>query len=393
MGHAFPFPTERSAPDVAGRSAWMEVDLAALRRNAERLARAVAPAGVLPMVKADGYGLGALHVAQALDVIEPFGFGVATADEGASLRRAGLDARLVVFSPCAASDGPKIRRHRLDAAVLSLESLRRWAADARAAGDEVTVHLEIDTGMGRAGLPAGAARDWAPEVARELRRGGLRLASTFSHFHSADTDEAATREQLARFTAAVESLRGAGVDPGPLHLANSPAALRHPSYHLDLVRPGLYLFGGGGRLERGDLPGPEPVARVRATVLEVREIEAGSPVSYGATYVTDAPSRLATVGIGYADGFPLGASKGGAAIFRGARAPIRGAVCMDVTVVDVTGLEGIEPGAFVTMLGTDGEEEVTLAELAELEGTIEYEILTGLGRRLPRVYLESPEET
>lgn len=392
MGHVFPFPTERSAPDVAGRSAWMEVDLGALRRNAERLARAVAPAAVLPMIKADGYGLGALHVAQTLEVIEPYGFGVATAEEGASLRRAGLDARLVVFSPCAAFDGPTIRRHRLDVAILSLDSLRRLASEARTARGEVTVHLEIDTGMGRAGLPSDAAAEWAPEVARELEAGGLRLASTFSHFHSADTDEAATRDQLARFTAAVESLRGAGVDPGPLHLANSPAALRHPSYHLDLVRPGLYLFGGGGRWERGTLPGPEPVARVRATVLEVREIDVGSPVSYGATYVTEASSRLATVGIGYADGLPLGASKGGAAIIRGARAPIRGAVCMDVTVVDVTGLEAIEPGAVVTLLGTDGGEEVTLGELAELEGTIEYEILTGLGRRLPRVYVESQEE-
>lgn len=379
-----------AAEPVAGRpsrQAWIEVDLAALRRNARRLADAVAPARLLPMIKADGYGLGAVRVAGALRPVRPYGLGVATVGEGAALRDAGVEERIVVFSPCVALDLPALRRHRLEPAVLGIDALRRISADG-AGGDPLPAHLEVDTGIGRAGLPGDEPESWVEEVARDVRAGRLRVESTYSHFHSAESDPAATREQLARLESALRALGDAGVDPGPRHIANTAAALGDPSYHLDLVRPGLYLYGGGRELARGSIPAPEAVVRVRARVLEARDVSPGTTVSYGAAWTADGPARLATLGIGYADGLPLGLSNRGSVILPGGRAPMRGVVCMDVTVVDVTEVGDVEAGAVATLLGREGGREIGLEELAAAGRTIEYVVLTGLGRRLPRVYAD-----
>lgn len=381
-------------PDRPGRNAWLEVDLGSLRTNAERLRAMVEPARLLPMIKADAYGLGAAVVAGALRGIDPYGYGVATANEGASLRAAGFTERIVVFSPSSDADPTVLIEDRLEPVAMSMDSLRRFAGAARAGGAVLPVHLELDTGIGRAGLPWEEAERWSAEVATVLHEGCLKLESTFSHFHSADGDDAASRQQLSRFETAIAALRTAGVAPGVLHMANSAAALADASYHLDLIRPGLYLFGGGYGLARGGLPPAESVARVRARVLEVRDVRAGATVSYGATFVTERPSRLATVGIGYADGLPHGASNRGSALINAARVPIRGAVCMDITVVDVTGMDDVDAGDVATLLGRDGEDEITLAELAEADGTIEYEVLTGFGKGLPRVNVnDEPAET
>lgn len=378
-------------PDRPGRNAWLEVDLGALRRNAERLRTIVQPARLLPMIKADGYGLGADVVARTLRSIDPYGYGVATVDEGASLRAAGFTERVVVFSPSSSADSAALLENRLEPVAMSLDSLRRFAEATRSnsVGDALPVHLELDTGIGRAGLPWEEAERWSGEVAALLRDGRLKLESTFSHFHSAESDPAATRQQFSHFETAVAALRASGVEPGALHMANSAAALADASYHLDLVRPGLYLFGGGHALAEGGPPSAEPVARVRARVLEVRDVQAGATVSYGATYVTGRPSRLATVGIGYADGLPYGASNRGSALVSGRRVPIRGAVCMDITVVDVTGVDEVRAGDVATLLGRDGEVEITLGELAEADAAIEYEVLTGFGKGLPRVNVNS----
>ena len=380
----------RTSPQPAHR-AWLEVDLAAIARNARRVAARAAPARLVPMVKADAYGLGAVPVARALDPLERYAFGVATPREGTELRRGGIEGRIIVFAPSAAAESGEMLDARLDAAVLSLDSLGRLAAAGRAAGARITVHLEIDTGMGRAGLPAGAAVAWAPRVAALLKGGGAALGSAYTHFHSAGADDAATRGQLARFLKAVGRLEAAGVEVPLRHAANSDAVMRDRQYHLDVVRPGICLYGGGRRTDAGDAPQDlESVARVRARVLEVRDLAPGSTVSYGATYATSGVERLATLGIGYADGLAWRLSNRGPALVRGMRVPIRGGVCMDVTSVDVSPVSGVEPAEVATLLGRDGPEEITLAEVAEAAGTIEYEVLTAIGRRLPRVYAGGP---
>ena len=361
--------------------AWIEVDLDAVRRNAARIAAHAAPAGILPMIKADGYGLGALEIARTLARLEPYGFGVATVGEGRELREGGIAGRVIVFSPCAAVDADALVESRLDAAVLGPDGLERLAPLG------IGLHLEIDTGMGRAGLRADLADRWAPRLA-ELIAGGARLESAFTHFHSAGIDEPATRGQLSAFDRALAALSGAGVRVPVRHAGNSDAIAAGSLYHLDLVRPGLYLYGGGrGGDPASGLPAPEPAVGVRARILEIRDLAPGSTVSYGATYVTPAAERIGTLGIGYADGLPWRMSNRGSVLIRGVRAPIRGAVCMDVTSVDVSEVPGVEPGDVVTVFGMDGGEGIPLSELAAAAGTIEYDVLTGLGKRLPRIYV------
>jgi len=366
--------------------AWLEVNLDAVVRNATRLTTAVRPARMIPMVKADAYGLGAPEIARALVPFDPYAFGVATVEEGVALRGAGIESRIIVFSPCGATDGPTLVEHDLDASILGMEGLERLTAIAAGQGARLGLHLEIDTGIGRAGLPASECAEWAPRVAELVAAGG-RLETLYSHFHSSGTDDAATRHQLEQFEFASRRLEAEGIKAPLRHIANSDAIVRGRRYHLDLVRPGLYLYGGlRGRSSSRVVTDADPVARVCARVLEVRALSPGSTVSYGARYVTRRSERIATVAMGYASGLPWGVSNQGEMLVRGRRAPIRGAVCMDVSVIDVSRVSGVEAGDVITVLGEDEGEEITLNELARLDGTIEYEILTGLGRALPRVY-------
>lgn len=368
--------------DHAGptRRAWVEVDVGAMRRNYARLADAL-PEGtaILPMLKADGYGLGAVRVARALAPLDPWGFGVATVDEGAELRDAGFKGRLVLFSPCPPVDAAAALGRDLEPAVSDLGGLAAFGKEAAGRGRPLAVHLEVDTGMGRLGLPAGDPGTWIPDLRRLLAEHPLELGSTFTHFHSAETDPEATREQWERFGEVLDALRAAGVDPGLVHASNSAAVFRHPEFSADLVRPGIFLYGGGR------LPvEPEPVASVRARILDVREVPPGHPVGYGATWRSEGRSRLAAVGIGYGDGLRRELSNRGHALVGGRRAPIRGSVCMDVTVIDVSAVPDPAAGEAATFLGRDGEASVRLEDVAEICGTIGYEILTGLGGRLPR---------
>jgi alanine racemase len=360
----------------------VEVDLSAIRRNAERLAARLPGCRLLPMVKADGYGLGAERVARAVSPIGVWGLGVATAEEGGRLRSAGHGGRIVVFSPLPSLDAPRILEADLEPAITSLEALETFGRTAEEHGVRIGVHLEVDTGMGRFGLGAAAAASWAVDVGRLLNEYPVELASTFTHFHSADSNERSTLAQWSAFEGALARLREEGIHPGLIHAANSAAALRYKECAADIVRPGIALFGGSR-------PFSDAVVSVRARVLDVRDVEEGGTVSYGATYRTKAAARLATLAIGYADGVRLELSNRGAVLIRGQRAPIRGAVCMDVTVVDVTQVGGVQSGEVATLLGRDGQEEITLQEISTLCETIDYEILTGLSPRLPRISVEA----
>ena len=368
--------------------AWLEIDLAAVAANLRRILEGVSPASVIPMIKADAYGMGAVEVARVLDPLDPYGFGVASAEEGRRLREAGIDRRIIVFFPCAPIDAETVIEHGLDVAIIDLEACGSFTGRARDDGRTLDLHLEIDTGIGRAGLPASGVSVWGADLAELLSRGGGRIASAFTHFHSADRDPAATAAQLDRFMRAVDELESFGIRIPLRHAANSDAVMHDRQYHLDLVRPGLYLYGGlrGRSPGQGVVPPPDPVATVRARVLSIRELAAGSTVSYGARYVTAGRARVATVGLGYEGGLPWRAAAGVDFLWRGDRVPVRGSICMDVSVADVTGVSGVECGDVLTCLGIDGDDEITLRDLAVAGGTIEYEVLTGFGRRLPRVY-------
>ena len=365
----------------------------ALRRNLRRVLNAAPGAAALPMLKANAYGLGMGPVLEMvlreLSPGEPWAVGVAAVAEGEELRRLGWQGRAVVFSPVPPGEYDRAAEAGLTLALSETGAVRRWARAARRVGRRLAFHTEIDTGMGRAGFPAAGAAEWGRQVVEEAAD-LLAWEGCFTHFHSADEpDLAPTDAQHARLLQALERLppvEGRRV----VHSANSAASARRGGYGGDVVRPGIFLYGGAA----GPGAEPEPVAALRARIALVREVEAGSTCGYGATYTAARRERWGTVAIGYGDGLPraLG-SAGGQAIVAGRLVPIRGRVSMDMTVVDLTDLPQAQAGDVATFFGRDGGAALTVDEVAARAGTISYEVLTGLGTRLPRVYLppEGPE--
>ncbi len=346
---------------------WIDIDLAALVANARTVARRNPGARLLPMVKADAYGLGAVRVAKALEVLDPWGFGVATVDEGRELRDAGIRRPILVVAPTAdALEAAAM--HRLTPALGGVAQIERWLRIA----PDLPFHVEVDTGMARAGIHWRELAAAAPRFQDQPAFEGI-----CTHFHSADEPGDSVTEQRERFRAAVGALRRR---PALVHAANSAAALALPDAGEDLVRPGIFLFGGA-------VPGhrPEPVVHWRARVIDTRWRDAGWTVSYGATYRLAGRSCLATIAAGYADGVRRSLSGRGAALLGGRRIPIAGRVTMDMTVLDA-GASEPPADAVATLVGSDGEATLSLDEVAAAAGTISYEILTGLSPRVARVY-------
>ncbi|MEZ4414896.1 MAG: alanine racemase [Gemmatimonadota bacterium] len=362
--------------------AWIEVRPAALRANLRRV-RAAVGEGVrlIPMIKANAYGLGMGAAAAALDLEDPWAFGVATVDEGRELRALGVQRRILVFSPPPPGALGELVAAGLTPALSDLHSVE--LLQRAAAGHRVPFHIEIDTGMGRAGFDWRTVADWGPVVLGGAHS-GIHLEGCFTHLHSADEpDLSSAREQWGRFREALARL--GPPDDVLVHACNSAGALRLPEYAAGGVRPGIFLYGG--RVGEG-APPPQRVATVRARVLHVRDAPPGTTQGYGATYAAAGAERWATLGIGYGDGLPRALGNRGSALVDGVRVPIVGRISMDMTVVDITGVPSVRAGAVATLLGRDGQEEITLEEVAGHAGTISYEVLTGLTARLPRIWIE-----
>jgi len=363
--------------------AWLDIDAAALLSNYARLEKAVGPGvRMLPMVKADAYGLGVAEVVALLEgAAGPWGFGVAAVEEGLRLRSAGVARPIVVFSPAPPQSIGDAVEAGLTLSVGDLEAVRAIAAHGRRSGKSTDVHLEVDTGMGRSGVDWRELRTWLPRFRAELGD-GIRWTGLYTHLHSAESDPPRVHAQDARFSEWVEAAGGART--GLLcHVLNSAGVLGAPDLARDLVRPGIFLYGG----RCGDeLPAPRPVASLRARVVHVRDAVAGTTVGYGATHRAREAERWATLSIGYGDGLPRALGNRGHALIHGARVPIVGRISMDVTVVNITGMDGVGVGDVATLIGRDGSEEITVDEVAGQSGTISYEILTGFTPRLPRVW-------
>ena len=320
---------------------------------------------MLPVVKADAYGLGAIPVARALERLDPWGFAVATVEEGAALKEAGIERPILVLTPALAGQETAYVRH----------GLRAVLGDAAvAAGWKAPFHLEIDTGMARCGVR------WDDhETLRRFRSPSLE--GVFTHFFAADEDPASIGVQWSRFR---EGLTCLGARPPLLHAANSAAAWRL-NERLDLVRPGIFLYGGEAVL---DLPAALPVATVRAPVVSVRKLCAGDTVSYGGEWRAPVDTTVATLGIGYADGVPRVVQGRAQVLLGGRRLPVVGRVTMDFIMVDAGPAgEAVRVGDVATIIGRDGDDEISLHEFARWSETISYEVLTRLGARLRREYL------
>ena len=342
--------------------AWVEVDLAALVENARTIAR-VSGARLLPVVKADGYGLGAAAVARALEPLDPWGYGVATAEEGAALRAAGIIRSILVLSPGRPALFRELDEHRLTPSLGDAASISAWTARG-----ERSFHVEIDTGMGRAGIRWNDVDDLRNVCATPYFEG------CYSHPHSAERMDGSAEAQLERFHGAVARLPRR---PSLLHFANSAAALRDRKFAFDLVRPGIFLYGGLGEAR--------PVARLRARVVSVRRVRRGESVSYGAQWSATRDTTVATLGIGYADGVRRNLTSDARVLIHGMACPVAGVVTMDLMMVDAGDLT-VAVGDVATLIGTDGGAELTVHDWAKWSGTVTYEVLTSLGSRLPRVY-------
>ncbi|MEX0907432.1 MAG: alanine racemase [Gemmatimonadota bacterium] len=364
--------------------AWVDIDLEALRENYRAVRAAVGerPA-IIAMVKADGYGLGAARVVRALEPLEPWGYGIATADEGAALRDMGVRRPIVVFGPLPPGAVEKAASAGLVATISDLAALDMWRAAAGRHGP-LHFHVEIDTGMGRSGFDWRDTPQWAPAV-RARCGDELVWAGAFTHFHSADSaDPAPTAAQWERLQDALSQLPLSREDL-MVHAGSSAAALRWPEYAADAVRPGIFLYGGQAGAPSTGVGLPRPVASVKARLVLVRQVPPGTTVGYGATHVARGWERWGTVAVGYGDGLPRRLGNRGSALVHGRVVPIVGRISMDMTVVDITGVPEAAVGDVVTLIGRDGNAEITLDQVAAQAETISYEILTGLRPRLPRV--------
>ena len=368
-------------PDDPRSRAWVEVDAVALRANLAHIRQAAGDAAaVVPMIKANAYGLGVRNTVAVLEAEEPDGYGVATVEEGLEVRALGVERPVLVMTPPPASSLPAALEGGLTPCFSDLDGVRALAAEAARRRCRASFHVEVDTGMGRAGFDWRSAAAWGREVAA-LAAPPLRWGGCYTHFHSADEDAGTIDRQWARLQEAIGHLplpAGAWV-----HACNSAGVLRRPRYAASAVRPGIFLYGGASA---PDLPRPAPVAAVRARITLVRDVPAGSSLGYGATHVARAPERWATVAIGYGDGLPRALGNRGHALVRGRRVPLVGRTSMDVTVVEISRVPDARAGDIVTFIGSDRDEEITVEEVADRAGTINYEVLTGLTGRLPRIW-------
>jgi alanine racemase len=361
--------------DTSTARAWVDVDLDALTANYDTLlARAKPRVGALAVVKADAYGVGMCPVVRALKPRAPWGYGVAALAEGVELREKGIDAPVIHFF-CTPDELEGAAEADIAPGIGDLEMLESWRQAAARLGRRLPFHLEVDTGIGRCGFLHHTASHWLPAVL-EACQSDLDWQGTFTHFHSADVEDTEpTREQWNNFRGCLAQFpEGKG---GLIHTSASASGARWPEYAGDLLRPGLFLYGGRAGCEPLE---PQPVVAVRSRVVTVRDVPAGWTASYGATYSADRPSRWATLSIGYADGVRRELSNNGFARFGDREAP------MDVTVVDVTDLPDIKAGDVATIIGGPPDHATSLSNVAERCGTITYEILTGLTQRLPRRY-------
>ena len=371
------------ATDRPTRPAWVRVDLNALGRNLERLRELVAPAAVLAVVKADAYGHGAAAVARRLAADRVEAIGVAFAAEGVALREAGIATPILVLGPTHRTEPATYRDHDLTPTVSDLERLEAWAEWCASNGAEQRLHLKVDTGMSRLGLdPRELPR------ALELIRGSQRLELVGLMSHLAEADDppsAANARQARRFEEAAGLLTESERRRVTVHIANSAGALHLEGFRHHMVRAGLALYGVDPVRGAEAAIELDPVMRVEASVVSLRDVPVGTAAGYGGSWTASRPSRLALVPIGYGDGYPWRLSNRGEILVGGRRAPIAGRVSMDMLLADVTDLQ-IGVGDRVVLLGEQGDERIDAWEMAEAAGTIPWETLCLFGRRLPRRY-------
>lgn len=368
---------------------WAEVDLDAIRHNMEEMKRNLPEkTGIIGVIKTDGYGHGAVQVAGAID---PYvkGYAVAAADEALELRRHGIAKPILILGPVSESRFRRLIEEDIRPVMFTEPAIRRFAATAEELGSKGKIHLAVDTGMNRIGMKPTA--ESADMVASLAGLPGLEIEGLFTHFARADEkDKTAASRQYERYLFFDRLLRERGVQIPVHHCANSAGIIEGIGTSLDMVRAGISIYGlyPSDEVDH-EMVHLKPALSWKARITYVKTIEAGDEVSYGGTFRADKPVRVATVAAGYGDGYPRSLSGKGWVLIDGKKAPILGRVCMDQFMVDVTEIPGAEEGTAAVLLGRSGEQELTAEKLAELSGGFHYEILCGIGKRVPRAYIQN----
>ena len=367
------------------------VNLAALAHNLSRIRHYLSPGcEVMAIVKANAYGHGAVECAQALTRQGIGRFAVASLDEGIELRQAGLAAPIVVLGALFEEQIVDLVAHRLTPVVSDERILPVLAKAAHSHPTPYPIHLKAETGMGRLGF---SPKELSRLLDNPVLRNPLQVEGVMTHLADADgTDTAFTERQLGAFHAILEQVRQRGLTVPLVHTANSAAIVRFPEAHFSLVRPGIMLYGYHTLPTSVPAPDLTPVLSLRTTIVQLRTIPQGGTVSYNRTFVAKRPTRIAILPIGYADGYSRKLSNRGSVLIQGHRAPIVGLVCMDMIMVDVTDIESVQVGETVTLIGQQGGASIWADEIADWIGTIPYEVLCGIGPRVPRLYESAAQD-
>ena len=368
----------------AGRPTFCLIDLEALRWNFRQIKNKIASnVKVLSMVKANAYGHGAIAVSKALATEGSDAFGVATVEEGIELRRAGIVQPVIVVAGAYVEQLDQFLKHRLTPVVHDVQTLRSLETALRRKAATLTIHVEVDTGMGRTGFPAGEIDRWLSEM-KKLK--ALKIEGVFSHFSDAEsTNEEYSEKQLRDFLSVLNRLNEADIEPALIHMAKSAALLTVPGSHFTMIRPGLALYGIYPSPQLSQEITLKPVLSWHTRVLQLKQVPEGATLGYGRSFVTKRKSVIATLAVGYADGYHRLLSNRGLALVRGRRTPVAGRISMDLTTIDVTDIDGVEQGDEVVLIGRQADEIISADEMASWANTISYEILTSIGARVPRI--------
>lgn len=371
---------------------YAEVNLDAVRENVEQMYKNLRPGtGIMCVVKADGYGHGAVPIAAELEGMDCVaGFAVATAEEAIALRRKGIKKPVLILGYTFPYSYEKLIREEVRMTVFRYDSLLELSKAGRCTGKNARIHIKVDTGMSRIGITPD--QEGLAFVKKALETPCIEVEGIFTHFARADeTDKGPARKQLSVFEDFLRLVREETGKEIPIkHCSNSAGIVEMPEANMDLVRAGIILYGlWPSRQIRQDVVRLTPALSLRSRIVYVKEIEAGTPVSYGGTFVAPSRMRIATIPAGYADGYPRSLSGKGYVLLHGKKAPVLGRICMDQFMADVSDIPQASIGDEVTLIGTQGQEQITMETLGELSGRFNYELACDLGKRVPRIYTKN----
>lgn len=375
------------AQNISRERTYVTIDLEAFRRNIRNI-HAWCKTPLLAVLKTDGYGHGAVRLAEELEGFSGvWGYAVATIEEAVELREAGLKKRILILGYVFPDAYETMIKYRITPTVFDTESAELLSLEAEKQGEKIPIHIKVDTGMSRIGLPASEA---GIETVKKIAASkALTIEGIFTHLAQADeADQTPAQQQIRHFKAFCSELEKEGISIPLKHCANSAGIIGFASAKMELMRAGIILYGLMPSDEvSADTISLKPILSWKSAVAFVKTLPEGVPVSYGGTYITSGETVVATIPVGYGDGYPRLLSNRGAVLIRGKRAPIIGRVCMDQFMVDVTEIGGVRRGDEVTLIGRDQEEEIRMEEIAGLCGTIHYEIACNINKRVPRIYL------